>query len=103
MYTPEEIRKAAELGEVSMIDVEHVISLLPEARVNLQGKYIFKHEYVNGQRTIHIDPTEAKTQLYCENCKHSSDGMGYPTTIVIDPSSPKCKTCDMHSNYTPKK
>ena len=32
-YTKEEILKAGEIGEVSMIDVRHVVSLLDEARV----------------------------------------------------------------------
>jgi len=31
-YTKAEYLKAAELGEVSMIDAEHVVSLLDEAR-----------------------------------------------------------------------
>jgi hypothetical protein len=31
-YTPEEYLKAAEIGEVSMIDAKHVVSLLDEAR-----------------------------------------------------------------------
>ena len=35
-YTKEEFLKAAEIGEVSMIDAKHVVSLLDEA------KYIMK-------------------------------------------------------------
>jgi len=31
-YTKEEILKAAEIGEVSMIDAKHIVSLLDEAR-----------------------------------------------------------------------
>jgi len=31
-YTKEEILKAAEIGEVSMIDANHVVSLLDEAK-----------------------------------------------------------------------
>ena len=31
-YSVEEILKAGEIGEVSMIDVRHVVSLLDEAR-----------------------------------------------------------------------
>ena len=31
-YTKEEILKAAEIGEVSMIDANHIVSLLDEAR-----------------------------------------------------------------------
>ena len=34
-YTKEEILKAGEIGEVSMIDVRHVVSLLDEARLTL--------------------------------------------------------------------
>jgi len=36
MYTKEEILKAAEIGEVSMIDAKHIVSLLEEARTILQ-------------------------------------------------------------------
>jgi hypothetical protein len=35
-YTKEEILKAGEIGEVSMIDVKHVVSLLDEAREKLK-------------------------------------------------------------------
>lgn len=31
-YTKEEILKAAEIGEVSMIDAKHIVSLLDEAK-----------------------------------------------------------------------
>jgi Zn finger protein HypA/HybF involved in hydrogenase expression len=34
-YTKEEILKAAELGEVSMIDANHIVSLLDEAKTLL--------------------------------------------------------------------
>lgn len=37
-YTKEEILFAGELGEVSMIDVRHVVSLLDEAREKLKRK-----------------------------------------------------------------
>lgn len=38
-YTAEEILKAAEIGEVSSIDAKHIVSLLPEARRELQRSY----------------------------------------------------------------
>ena len=41
-YTTEEYLKAAELGEVSMIDAKHVVSLLPEARLVLKGEEVYK-------------------------------------------------------------
>lgn len=37
-YTKEEILFAGELGEVSMIDVSHVVSLLDEAREELKKR-----------------------------------------------------------------
>jgi len=37
-YTKEEFLKAAEIGEVSMIDAQHVVSLLDEARLFLSGE-----------------------------------------------------------------
>jgi hypothetical protein len=42
MYTIEEYLKAAEIGEVSMIDATHVVSLLDEARdeINKQNTMI---------------------------------------------------------------
>lgn len=46
-YTVEEYLKAAEIGEVSMIDAKHVCSLLDEARSIINNEYD------------------------CHNCKHS--------------------------------
>jgi Zn finger protein HypA/HybF involved in hydrogenase expression len=37
-YTKNEILKAAEIGEVSMIDAEHIVSLLDKARMILNTK-----------------------------------------------------------------
>ena len=37
-YTKEEILFAGEIGEVSMIDVRHVVSLLDEAREEIRKK-----------------------------------------------------------------
>ncbi len=37
-YTKEEILKAAEIGEVSMIDAKHIVSLLDEARTMIENK-----------------------------------------------------------------
>lgn len=39
-YTKQEILFAGELGEVSMIDVRHVVSLLDEAREKLRNKKV---------------------------------------------------------------
>ena len=47
-YTKEEILKAAELGEVSMIDAEHIVSLLKDARK--KGKFDCRncvHSFMN--------------------------------------------------------
>ena len=49
-YTKEEILFAGELGEVSMIDVRHVVSLLDEAREKLKRKELEKlRDYVKEQ------------------------------------------------------
>ena len=40
MYTKEEILKAAEIGEVSMIDARHIVSLLDEAKTILNDTVI---------------------------------------------------------------
>lgn len=37
LYSKDEILKAAEIGEVSIIDAEHIVSLLFEARLQLAG------------------------------------------------------------------
>lgn len=37
-YTKEEFLKAAEIGEVSMIDARHIISLLDEAKAMIENK-----------------------------------------------------------------
>lgn len=49
-YTTEEILKAAEIGEVSMIDAKHIVSLLDEARYILEvgfNCHKCKHSYMN--------------------------------------------------------
>ena len=38
LYSEEEILKAAEIGEVSIIDAKHIVSLLFEARLQLLGQ-----------------------------------------------------------------
>ena len=38
-YTPEEFLKAAEIGEVSMTDAKHTVSLLEEARHTLKAGF----------------------------------------------------------------
>ena len=38
-YTKEEFLKAAELGEVSMIDAKHIVSLLDEAKISTRKEY----------------------------------------------------------------
>ncbi len=38
-YTKEEILKAAEIGEVSMIDARHIVSLLDEARAAIKNEF----------------------------------------------------------------
>ena len=37
LYSEQEILKAAEIGEVSMIDANHIVSLLFDARLQLLG------------------------------------------------------------------
>ena len=49
-YTKEEILFAGELGEVSMIDIRHVVSLLDEAREKLKRKELEQlRDYVKEQ------------------------------------------------------
>ena len=38
LYSESEILKAAEIGEISMIDAEHIVSLLSEAKQKLQNE-----------------------------------------------------------------
>jgi hypothetical protein len=53
-YTIEVYLKAAELGEVSMIDARHVCSLLDEARKELKRNTICKD-----CKSLHTNPFEA--------------------------------------------
>jgi len=48
-YTIKEIRKAGKIGEISSIDVEHLISLLDEAKKRLREKCCLecKHFWTN--------------------------------------------------------
>jgi len=41
MYTKEMILKAAEIGEVLMVDAKHIVSLLDEAKYIIQGKTVY--------------------------------------------------------------
>ena len=57
-YTTEQILKAAEIGEVSMIDANHIVSLLDEAVTILNNKTILskskkKYEFL-GEKCNHI-------------------------------------------------
>lgn len=47
-YTKEEFLKAAELGEVSIIDAKHTCSLLEEAKLILKGEEVY--EFVEDDR-----------------------------------------------------
>jgi hypothetical protein len=85
-YTPEEILKAAELGEVSMIDAKHIVSLLPEARLRLQGMYVLKPDNVKGVK-VEI------TSKHCLLCSHLKD----------NPPFNICQTCVDKSNYISEK
>ena len=38
-FKKEEFKKAAELGEVSMIDAKHIVSLLDEAKITTRSEY----------------------------------------------------------------
>ena len=38
-YTKEDFLKAAELGEVSMIDAKHIVSLLDEVKITTRKEY----------------------------------------------------------------
>jgi hypothetical protein len=59
-YTATEILRAAEIGEINMIDARHIVSLLDEAR---HGKkttpcHCSKQYFINDQNGV-------KTCMYC--------------------------------------
>ena len=63
-YTTAEILRAAELGEVSMIDAKHIISLLDEARkILILSGYI---EHVKNQLTCNDQNSDFITYDYTE-------------------------------------
>lgn len=61
-YTKEEILKAAQIGEVSMIDAEHIVSLLDEAKEILQKNTECDHYFA----VCH--DTKGWHYLSCEFC-----------------------------------
>ena len=68
-YTKKEILTAGKLGEISMIDVKHLISLLDEAREHLK-------------RT-------------CDNCKHSWSNPFDEYFCDLDYDIENGKTCNL--------
>lgn len=66
-YTKEEFLKAAEIGEVSMIEAKHIISLLEEAKKVIKSGF-------DCNRCIHsfMNPFD---QYYCQ--KASNNGKPY--------------------------
>ena len=64
-YTKEEFLKAAEIGEVSMIDAKHIVSLLDEARDALKKEEKFSPVEVVLNNSIK-KVTFANGQIYVE-------------------------------------
>lgn len=64
LYTKEEILKAAEIGEVSMIDAEHIVSLLFDARLALLGS---NDEVVQCMGCEDVIKSK-ESVIYCANC-----------------------------------
>ena len=57
-YTKEEILKAAELGEVSMIDAKHIVNLLDEVKITDRKEYQkqYQKDYIaSGKKKIAQD------------------------------------------------
>lgn len=53
-YTKQEFLKAAEIGEVSMIDAKHVVSLLDEARAALKGTPLYLFIPIEGNHSLSV-------------------------------------------------
>lgn len=64
LYSKEEILKAAELGEVSMIDAEHIVSLLFEARISLMGSNDEIAQCMGCEETIKL----SESVIHCFSC-----------------------------------
>ena len=66
-YTKEEFLKAAEIGEVSMIDAKHTVSLLDEAKHILKvgfDCYKCKHSFSNPFDQYYCNKTDEEGALY---------------------------------------
>lgn len=61
-YTKEEILKASEIGEVSMIDARHIVSLLDEARRKIN--YIASIETIKERYPATADEIRPHQQDY---------------------------------------
>ena len=66
-YTKEEFLKAAEIGEVSMIDAKHIVSLLDEAKYILKTGFDChkcKHSFLNPFDQYYCQKTDEKGEVY---------------------------------------
>lgn len=64
LYSKDEILKAAEIGEVSMIDAEHIVSLLFEARIKLLGHNDEICQCMSCEKTIKV----SESVIQCPSC-----------------------------------
>ena len=64
LYSEDEILKAAEIGEVSMIDAKHIVSLLFEARIQLSGHNNEICQCMGCEKTIKA----SESIIHCPSC-----------------------------------
>lgn len=69
-YTKEQILIAGEIGEVSMIDVRHVVSLLDEAVILERERKLRKHNVIKSYCEICADYEDGDSDnITCSKCK----------------------------------
>jgi hypothetical protein len=84
-YTKEEFLKAAEIGEVSMIDAKHIVSLLDEARHILKvGFDCHKGTEINNERSL---MTSNINKEKCPKCGAVEIDAMTPRTVYLCGSS----------------
>ena len=88
-YTKEEFLKAAEIGEVSMIDAKHTVSLLDVARHILKVGFDChkcKHSFSNPFDQYYCQKTDENG----EEC-YTSTGSSGKTSILLSTYNPNLK------------
>ena len=93
-YTKEEFLKAAEIGEVSMIDAKHIVSLLAEAKHIIKVGYDChkcKHSFLNPFDQFYCQKTDKNGEEYDLEEGKDCGGVSYERLVKVMLFQKECK------------